>query len=316
MDVWARRRPNGLGRYLAVGALAVVVCGALAILTGLFTRPAHASPRPTTASNRALAQTLAGTLIGEVPLPAGAAEVSSDPESSRTHPWLDVTEVPLSTLLVDVGRFWRVPGDPKSVMDWIAAHPPPGFTKSGKETGSANGTMRFWGVHLAASIPGPISRRIAQEELTIGATAADGGGTALRADAQVVWMIPRPARETIPAGVRSVLVSVDHHGGGAFKDASVTAPGKVARLVSYVDSLQLVQPSQIPCPAIGPSTRVLELRFLGPAGTRAGPLARAVEDGCDGLTFYVRGHRERPLDERDEVGALLHRLGVRQVRIR
>ena len=298
-------------------ALALVVAAGVPAAALSRTAPrATAGSRPTTASNRALAQTLAGTLIGEVPLPAGAAEVSSDPEASRTQPWLGVTEVPLSTLLADVGRFWRVPGDPKRVMDWIAAHPPPGFRKSGKETGSADGRMRFWGVHFSASIPGPISRRIASEELTIGATAAEGRGTALRADAQVVWMIPRPASETVPAGVRSVLVSVDHFGGGAFKEASVSAPGKVARLVSYVDSLQLVQPSQIPCPAIGPSTRVLDLRFLGPAGTRAGPLARAVEDGCDGLRFSVRGHRERPLDESDEVGALLHRLGVRPVTIR
>jgi hypothetical protein len=298
-------------RLLAVAALAVFVFGALAILTGPFTRPAHASPRPATASNRALAQKLAGTLIGDVALPAGAAEVSSDPESSRMNPWLGVSDVPLSTLLVDVGRFWRVPGNPKSVMDWISTHPPSGFTESGKETGSADGTMRFWGVHFAAS---SISGRIASEELTIGATAADGGGTALRADAQVVWMIPRRASETIPAGVRSVLVSVDHFGGGAFKQASVTAPRKVARLVSYVDSLQLVQPSVVGCPEIGPTTRVLDLRFLGPAGTRAAPLARVVEDGCDGLTFYVRGRREHPLDESYLAGALLHTLGVRPVR--
>lgn len=270
-----------------------------------------ASPRPTTASNCALAQTLAGTLIGEVPLPAGAAEVSSDPEARGTNPWLGVSDVPLSTPLVDVDRFWRAPGDPKSVMDWISAHPPSGFAQSGKETGSADGTMRFWGVHFAAP---PIAGRIASEELTVGATAATGGGTALRADAQVVWMIPRPATETIPAGVRSVLVSVDHFGRGAFKEALVTAPGKVGRLVSYVDSRQLAQPGVHSCPEIGSTTRVLDLRFLGAAGAGSVALARAVEDACGGLTFSIRGGRQRPLAEDESLGALLHTLGVRPVR--
>ncbi len=299
-------------------ALALVVAAGVPAAALSRTAPrATAGSRPTVASNRALAQSLAGTLIGEVPLPAGATEVSSDPEPSSSNPWLGSSEdVPLSPLVVDVVRFWRVPGDPKSVMDRIAAHPPSGFTRSGNESGSGGGGVRLWGVHFGASIPGPISRRIAQEELTIATTAADGGGTALRADAQVVWMIPRPASETIPAGVGSVLVSVDHHGGGAVKEALVTAPGKVARLVSYVDSRQLVQPSLLGCPAIGPSTRVLDLRFLGSAGTRAAPLARVVEDGCDGLTFSVRGRREHPLAEDYLVGALLHQLGVRPVRIR
>lgn len=300
-------------RFVTLGAAAaVVVLVTFAVVTGAFSRPAQATPRPSTASNRALARAVANTLLGQVAPPAGARVVSSDPERPSVNPWLGLPATrPASPLAVDLGRFWRVPGDPKSVIDWISAHPPAGLTKSGQSAGADHGTTRFWGVTFTArSIPG----RISQAQLSVGVTAADGGGTALRADAVVVWMIPRPAGERVPAGVRSVLVSVDHYGRGAFKAATVTAPGKVARLVAYVNSRQLAQPGAINCPAIGPSTQVVDLRFLGAAGTGSVPLARAVEDGCDGLRFSVRGHRQHALAEGDSVSALLHRLGIKPVR--
>ena len=53
---------------------------------------------------------------------------------------------------------------------------------------------------------------------------------------------------------------------------------------------------------------MLDLRFeRADAGP---PLARAVEDACGGLTFSIRGHRQRPLDELGDLSAMLWKLGA------
>lgn len=288
-------------------AVAVVVATAVAVTSA-------AGARHSAASNRALARTLAATLLGRVRLPPGAAEMRASAEDPSTGSWLDGPATrPGAPLIAQRHLFWRVPGDPQSVIAWVEAHPPAGLHQDGTGSGGRYGVTQDWFVSFAAR---PITGRIAQAGLVIAAAAASGGGTALRVDAFAVWMTPRPAREVIPAGVRSVLVSVDHWGGSAFKQAVVTVPAKVARLVSFVDSRQLAQPGWHSCPAIGSFSRVIDLRFLGPRGAGTVPLARAVEDACDGLDFYIDGHRQHALQEDASLGALLRKLSVRPVRIR
>lgn len=58
----------------------------------------------------------------------------------------------------------------------------------------------------------------------------------------------------------------------------------------------------------GPSTRVLDLRFEGTEG--GPPLARAVETACGGLSFFIHGRRQRPLDEGGDLSDVLWDLGV------
>lgn len=288
--------------------------GVVALAAATAAVAAAAGTRHTTASTRALARTLAHTLVSRMSLPPGALQVSSSAEDPSTGSWLKgPTSRPGTPLLAQQHRFWRVPGDPQSVIAWIEAHPPAGLVADGTGTGGRYGVTQEWAVMFAARA---VTGRISQAGVGVSATAATGGGTALRVDAYAVWMITRPASEVIPAGVRSVLVSVDHYGGGPFKQALVTAPGKVARLVAFVDSRQLAQPGWHSCPAIGSFSRVLDLQFLGPAGTSAVALARAVEDACGDLTFSIRGRRQRGLQEQASLGALLRTLRVRPVRIR
>jgi hypothetical protein len=293
-----------IGRVLA---LVAVAAASAAVASAAGTAPAARS-------NRALAQTLAGTLLGKVHLPHEAVQVRTSPEDPSTGSWLSGPgSRPGSPLLAQRHLFWRLPGDPQSAIGWIEAHPPAGLSRDGTGTAGRYGVTQEWDVMFAAR---PVTGRISQAGLVVAATAATGGGTAMRVDSFAVWMTPRPASEVIPGGVRSVLVSVDHWGGSAFKQALVTVPDKVARLVSFVDSRQITQPGWHSCPPIGAETRVLDLRFLGPAGTGAVPLARAVEEACGDLTFYIRGHRQHPLQEDASLAVLLRRLGVRPVRIR
>lgn len=267
----------------------------------------------TTASNRTLARTLAGQLLSKVALPPGATQVRTSAEDPGTGTWLDgPASVPAAPLSARRHLFYRVPGDPQSVIAWIQAHRPPGLKFAGRGGGGRYGVTQYWDVEFAAP---PVAGRISQAGVGVGATAARGGGTALRVDDFAVWLIPRPASEVIPAGVRSVLVSVDHYGGGAFKQTLVTVPRTVARLVSFVDSRPLGQPGAHSCPALGAFTRVLDLRFLGPGGAGAVALARTVEDGCGDLSFSIRGHRQHWLEEDGSLGALLRRLRVQPATI-
>ena len=131
----------------------------------------------------------------------------------------------------------------------------------------------------------------------------------MRADGFAVWLVPRPAGEVVPAGAHAVDVFADRYAGGAFPVSTVVAGWKVRRLIALIDSLQIEQPgTAYACPAIGPFTRLLDLRFLAAPGTS--PLARAVENGCRGLTFTIRGHTEPALSEQLDLTETLWKLGA------
>jgi hypothetical protein len=304
--VLTRMRQRSVKRRLVIllvgFAPAVVVV--LLLAAGGAARGVQAASGRSAASNRAAARVAAARVLRRVPLPAGATEVGTDPGPSM---WLgsSVAGTPATPDLVDLHRFWRLPGDPQTAIEWIQAHPPAGATMSTTGTGGQYGTTVMWSVTFAfPAVPG----RISEEMLGVGVTAARGGGTAMRADGFAVWLIPRPPAERVPAGTHAVAVFVDHLGGTDVLVSRVTAPQKIRRLVAFIDSRQLAQPGARSCPEIGPDTKLLDLRFLAAPGET--PLARAVEDGCDGLTFSIRGHPEPGLAEDADLGHLLRKLGA------
>jgi hypothetical protein len=90
--------------------------------------------------------------------------------------------------------------------------------------------------------------------------------------------------------------------------ATVTAPQKVAQLVSYFNSLEITQALAMSCPVYGPGWTLLGLRFL-PISSSA-PQVRVAEDGCFGLSFTI-GKRSGPtLMETTGLADKLSRLGV------
>lgn len=249
---------------------------------------ATTSSRPTLTSNRALARVQAAELLRRTPVPAGATPTAANPGS---HFWLDspADGVP-DARAADAHRYWSLAGDPRTIFEQIKAHPPAGARISASGTGSANGIAQSWDVTFSLpAVPG----RILERGIGIELSAGRSGGTAIRADGYAVWEIPRAPSEVVPAGARTVEVWIDRPGGRGFLAAAVTDRRKVARLTSFVNSRPVTQ--QItPCPASDPSIRLADLRFEG-AGAGP-PLARAVETGCGGLEFSIRGHRGRPLD--------------------
>ena len=143
----------------------------------------------------------------------------------------------------------------------------------------------------------------------IAVTAAKGGGTAMRADAFAIWLVPRPAGEVIPPGTKTVDVFVDRFDHQAFPVSTITARWKIRQLVALINSRQIEQPGvAIACPGLGPDSPLLDLRLMSASGSTQ--LARALEDGCGGLSFWIRGRAQRGLSEDQDLTAMLWRLGA------
>jgi hypothetical protein len=241
-------------------------------------------------TNAAAARTAAQRVLAQLTLPPGATRSQVDPSGSAlANPGFSVA----TPDLVDLHKFWRVPGDPETVYNWITAHPPPGSKLTVHGGGGTNGVMQVW-VAGFSFLP-PSMRGAPSEMLVVELTQAHGGGTALRADGQVVWLFERPASERIPNGVRAVMISEHRISGTSPGPWTVSDRARVGRIVALVNRLPAGQPGTYSCPGdSGPSVTIT----FGTAGSGGKRLATAYADGggCGFVSLWIRGHRRPFLD--------------------
>jgi hypothetical protein len=259
----------------------------------------------TTQSNRRAARMDAPRLLATLQLPAGSQAASADP--SRSSLLGHAPTRPGTRNLVDVHGFWRVPGQPRTVLDWVESHPPAGSTRNmSGASGTSKGISTVWDGYALA----PIARVESYRELVVEVAQASGSGTALRADGQVVWLIAKPSSERIPAGVTSIAITARRAGKPPVSPAPVTGSGKVRRIVAYVNSLPPAQPGAVACPNDrGP---LVELDFRAPEHRT--PVAIAVADGsgCGLVTVRMHGHAQPSLSGGPRLISWLHSaLGIK-----
>jgi hypothetical protein len=193
--------------------------------------------------------------------------------------------------LVDLHQFWRVPGDLRSVFDWIESHPPAG--SAGQEGGSMGNRSGIVAQYVGYSFLTPHWGGAPAETLLFTGVRARGGGAAVRVDAQVVWLLKRPASERIPAGTDSIAVSDIRtvRPKGSKWRWSVVDAARIRRVVSIIDALPAVQPGTVVCPAdAGP---IVSLKFA----RRGSRLATASVDGggCEIVNLWIHGRRRHAL---------------------
>lgn len=250
---------------------------------------AASASRPTSAGNkRRASERNAARLLRRVALPAGAHRLSREP--SGDGGLLKKSDSLPSGPLVDRHRFWLMPEPFAQVSQFVHSRLPHGAKLSGTGTGSgpqvpANKSFTF----SFPALPGRISSRALEVVLV----ALPHHWTGVRADAQDVWLVPRPASEKVPAAVR--VIDVQSRKG----HIRVTSAAKVRRLVRLFDSLPIVQPGGIyGCPPDTIRRPPLTLRFLSVQGAL---LARASVPGsfssgsCAPIKFWIEGRREKPL---------------------
>src|SRR5689334_3750067 len=184
------------------GLLSAVACAAV-VLSGCASQPSGpqpgvartgtAGPRSTgPASPRQRAVADAALIMASFPRPPGA--VRTGPIASLTQPGAR----PATPDLASVTRWWRVPGRPQEVLAWIRAHLPPGFTPAGTGTGSGSCTS----VLALPAVPDVLTQR----ELVMLAVRS-GSQSAIRVDAQVVWLPARPVAELVLPAARVLTVT-------------------------------------------------------------------------------------------------------------
>jgi hypothetical protein len=195
---------------------------------------------------------------------------------------------------VDKAGLWRVPGAPRHVLAWVAAHLPPRFSPDGGMTvNPSSDQVALWMDTFA--LP-PVSGVLYTRQLTVEVVDAGGGQTDVRVDALVNWLPPRPATEMVPARVgvvtfREIPGSAER---GVQPPAPVTISGTatVRELVAAVDELPLAPPDYgESCPA--DFGAYLDVSFLTRSGGPALAVLRADLTGC-GLTYFDIGGKEQP----------------------
>lgn len=148
--------------------------------------------------NEARARQEADRLLSLTRVPDGARSIQQPPRLLSGP----VMGTPMVTTIVIRSAYWHVPMSYSATLAWLQTHPPRDLTQTGSgggiegPDGSASG-------YDYSEMPSPTWQ---SAELEVAAT-ADGDGSAIRADALVVWLDPKPVRDTAD-GTR-VRVSVD-----------------------------------------------------------------------------------------------------------
>jgi hypothetical protein len=272
---------------VSIGIMALSGCGLQPAgrLTG--TRSAPASPH-----QRAVAD--AAHIIASFPVPPGAVRSARAPVPALAPP----PQTPATPALVTVTRWWTAPGRPRAVLAWVDAHVPARFASA------LHGSRRYGSAGDAwvdefdlPVVPGVLTQRSLLVEVM-----SEGARTAVRADAQVIWLPARPASERIPPGATAVTLALMPGSGQwplarkrpAEPPVTITDPAKVARIAAVVDGLSLYPPGEF---ASCPMDFGSGIRLTFRAG-RNGPVLAVVTDhdtGCQRISVVIDGKSQPQL---------------------
>jgi hypothetical protein len=263
----------------------------------------------TAAENETTARSDAGSLLIATPLPAGATQSSAEPSGAGSG-LAEAGITPATPNLVDDHEWWTVPGPRADVIEYVEAHRPAGTSESLCGPSTTNGVIESECAYFAwPTVPGSLTTRW----LVVEAVQLPDGVTGLRADAEVVWVTPRPASEKVPAGARLLRISVSGYikaNQPRQRPLTVTSAKKIEKIAALIDALPAEQPGRFVCPAdFGIDVRLAFYRRRdGP------PLVVANDDpgGCDDVSLTIEGRAQPPLEGGAQlVEGVDHVLGVR-----
>lgn len=248
-------------------------------------------------ANRQAAVQEARVLIDRLVLPPSAIRVSREPLGDRalSRP----ATLPGEVNLIDLHRYWRVPDPAASLFGFIRSHPPAGSRWAGSGLpgeGSQPSTLSI--TYNWSPVDGVLdSRSLAVTVVKL------PGATVVRADAEVVWAVPRPEKERIPAGAHVLDVTIAREPSRSEESSftiTVHDPQTLAEISALIDELPTVQPSASGlCPDLVPRPTVtftfrsksgVPLAIASTPASTAGPL-----NGCNAMNFTVLGRVQNKL---------------------
>jgi len=273
-------------------ALALVMAVSLGVAGVAAVVAVAATPAQVLHANQTAAVTAADQMLGGVVMPAGSAEVSSEP-SGDEHQLERSFDLPIYRAEVDRHGFWTTTASPSAVIASFEANLPAGAKRL---------TDGYTGANMFASytLPTVDAPRLGPRTLSVNAVELSDGSTGVRADAEVRYAAPRLAAQRIPARAGVLDVTMANYHSSPLLSLTVTDRGQVRRIASIVDGLPFVASLHgvaFSCPAL----------MLAPTDTftfRASPggpaLAQVTEPAnqptsagpCFITTLSIRGHRE------------------------
>lgn len=254
------------------------------------TQPPAASASPHTGSTgqpgtetpKQRAEQDAAAILAAFVAPPGARHLAAPPAGLKSP-----SELPGTPDLVDKAGWWQVAGDPQQVLDWMKGHVPHRFTLDGSGT-LDRGTGPIWSDDFdLPAVPGVLLSR----QLVLDATSAGSGQTAIRADAQVVWLPARAPGERIPTGVTAVVLSATPGANLNVKlPATVTDQAAVRKLTALIDGLPRFPEGAYSCPNDNGASLVLT--FLAGRGGSVLAVATVRLAGCEGVNLTISGQQQ------------------------
>lgn len=260
-------------------------------------------------TDKSAARADAATLLGDLALPPGATESATEPAGDDSLLATPAFQ-PATPNLVDQHAWWVAPLGRTEVLAYICSRLPPGTSRPSYGRGPSGPGIPP--NELAAyGLPGHPGT------LLINVVALPNGFTALRADAQVVWRIPRPASETFPTGTHLLRINVYRLMRYPPKERAllkrfpsrVTSSARIEKAAALLNHLRLVQPGVRHCPLDrGGSMR---FSFLARPRAAASAVAELPSEGCGEVKVIIGGASRPSLEGRPGLIAALGRaIGV------
>jgi hypothetical protein len=287
-------------RSVSVVTAVIVVAGAGAVV---------GSAQTSARANRQLARADTARLLTRLGLPPGAVRSGHEPKGGGrvlAHPG----QTEATPNFVDRHAWWTAPGSATALMSYIDSHRPAGASLVGSGTGNLGRPVVFETFGWSAT-----DKRLSSRWLVLEAVGLPGHRAGLRADAEDVWITPRPASERIPSGSTSLVVSV--RGGGKVLNGPFTVikSKRIGAATALINSLPVFQPGAQSCP----EDFGLDVRLVFRLTGASQPLAVADVDpqGCGGVGLRLRGRAQPPLTSegfagsgRNVRGSLVQQLGT------
>jgi hypothetical protein len=286
-------------RTLSVIAAAMIAATLLAI-AGV----AAAQPETQLQMNRAAAQRDARKLLALLRLPKDLRRSAARPRVGGT---LLGERSANGRYYAGDQAYWTTNAEPQAIMAYIKAHRPAGAAIETLGSSTAPETA------LDVTFTWPaLGLRVYGRTMWVSVISAPGSPSAVVAQSQSSWMVPRSSAERVPPAVRSVAITLRMGGGTEgihghmhISTYVVWRTARVAALVNEFNRLPIVQPGvSYACPLelVGPHRPALTLQFragqAGPALARAeiyvspGNKGDAGWNMCNPIQFWIGGKQQ------------------------
>lgn len=209
-------------------------------------------------------------LMSLVHVPADATTSDHSPAKILNQP----AQVPGVDDLVDEHRWWTVPADAETTLAWLQKNGVKHLKSSGSGTSGGPAGVEEYTLNFADRAPAGIS----SEEVQLNVAPMSDGTSAIRADAQVVWLVNRATVETIPRAIDRIDVSAFVMGRQI--GHRVLTGGEARRLAMVINALPTAVRGEHGCGM----DQGYQLRVV------AGPLVFKNEVACFDIAVTYQGH--------------------------